>query len=72
MEKKQFENNNFVLYSPDSLNYITYDMKDILNDSLNKYKELFDIDSFRKVQINYFDDKNKFRDFIKEVWWNTL
>ena len=67
MEKKQFENNNFVLYSPDTLNYITYDMEDILSESLESYKKLFDVDLFRKVQINYFDDLNKFREFVKEI-----
>lgn len=64
MPKKQFENNNFVLYAPDSLNYITKDMEDILNKSLKMYKNIFDIDKFRKVQINYFDDIEEFRKFI--------
>ena len=64
MEKLQFENNNFSLYSPDSLNYITNNLGDILNDSLSRYKELFDIEDFRKVQINFFDDIDKFRSFI--------
>lgn len=26
MSKKQFENDNFVLYATDSLNYVTYDI----------------------------------------------
>lgn len=64
MEKKQFENNNFVLYSPDSLNYITKDMDKILNESLELYKKIFNVKDFRKVQINYFDDINKFREYI--------
>ena len=46
MEKIQFENNNFILYSPDTLNYITYDLENILNESLNKYKVVFDVDDF--------------------------
>ena len=67
MIKKQFENENFVLYSPDSLNYITCDMESILNRSLEFYKELFDVKEFRKIQINYFDSKEEFRNYIYEL-----
>jgi hypothetical protein len=64
MEKLQYENDNFIIYSPDSLKYITDRLPSILNISFEFYKELFDIDTFRKVQINYFDDINKFREYI--------
>ena len=67
MRKKQFENDNFVLYSPDSLNYITNEMESILNESLALYKKIFDIDKFRKVQINYFDNLEEFRNYIYEL-----
>ncbi len=67
MEKKQFENDSFVLYSPESLRHITRDMEDILRDSLELYKCIFDVDGFRKVQINYFDDIEKFRSFVYEI-----
>lgn len=67
MKKKQFENENFILYSPDSLNYITKDMEQILNESLSLYKNIFNIQDFRKVQINYFDDIKEFRNFIYEL-----
>jgi len=67
MRKKQFENDNFVLYAPDSLNYITNDMEFILNDSLKLYKNIFDVDKFRKVQINYFDNIEDFRNYIYEL-----
>ena len=67
MEKVQFENDNFILYSPDSLNYITNDMEKILNQSLKLYYSLFGVNNFRKIQINYFDDLNKFRNYIFEL-----
>ena len=67
MEKKQFENNNFILYSPDSLNYITNDLEETLNKTLNNYKELFNIKEYRKVQINYFDNIDNFRNYIYEL-----
>lgn len=67
MSKKQFENDGFVLYAPDSLNYITNDLETILNDSLKLYKSIFDVDKFRKVQINYFDNIEAFRNYIYEL-----
>lgn len=65
--KKQFENNNFILYSPDTLKYITNNMEDILNNSLELYKKLFRIKEYRQVQINYFDDIISFRKFIYDL-----
>ncbi len=65
--KKQFENDNFVLYAPDSLNYITNDLESILDKSLNLYKNIFDIDNFRKVQINYYDNIDEFRNYIYKL-----
>ena len=67
MQKKQFENDNFVLYSPDSLNYITNDLESMLNESLELYKKIFEVDNFRKVQINYFDNIEDFRNYIYEL-----
>lgn len=67
MQKKQFENNSFVLYSPDSLQYITNDLEIILNESLELYKKIFDVDQYRKVQINYFDNIEDFRNYIYEL-----
>lgn len=67
MMNKKFENDNFVLYSPDSLDYITRDIESILNKSLEFYKELFDVKEYRKIQINFFDSKEEFRNYIYEL-----
>ena len=67
MMKKQFDNENFVLYSPDSLNYITYDLENILNESLELYKKIFDIDNFRKVEIHYYDNLQEFRNYVYKL-----
>ena len=67
MEKLQFENEQFILYSPDSLKYITDNMQNILTKSFEYYKILFDVDTFRKFQINYFDDIEKFRNYIYDL-----
>lgn len=67
MQKKQFDNKNFVYYSPDSLNYIMNDMELILNQSLELYKNIFNIEDFRKVAIYYYDDMEEFRNHIYEL-----
>ena len=67
MEKKQFDNELFRLYSPDSLNYIFNDFDTILSERLEFYKSLFDIKAFRKIELNFFDDIEKFRNFIYEL-----
>lgn len=64
MSKKQKETEEYILYSPDSLNYITDNMYSILENSIKFYKKLFDINQFRKIQINYFDNIDEFRDYI--------
>ena len=38
MNNIQFDNDNFIMYSPDSLKYLTDGMEKILNDSLEDYE----------------------------------
>ena len=67
MEKLQYECNEYKLYSPDSLKYITDNMHNILLSKISEYKKLFNINHLEQIQINYFDDLNKFREFIYEI-----
>ena len=67
MEKLQFECEQYKLYSPDSLKYITDNMHAVLLSKIEEYKKLFNIDDFKQLQINYFDDLEKFRKFIYEL-----
>lgn len=71
MEKLQLDCEEYKLYSPDSLKYITNNMHDILIPKIYEYKKLFDIDKLEQIQINYFDDINKFRNFIYELRGNN-
>ncbi len=64
MNKVQKDTDSYIVYSPDSLKYITDKMYDVLDNSISFYKKLFDIEKFRKVQINYFDNIDDFRNFI--------
>lgn len=67
MEKIQVNNDAFILYSPDSLKFITDNMGKILETRIEFYKKLFDIEEFRKVQINYFDNIDSFKNFIYDL-----
>lgn len=72
MCKVQRETEEYILYSPDSLNYITDNMYGIFEKSIEFYKKLFDVDYFRKIQINYFDSIDIFRKYIYELRGETL
>lgn len=63
-EKLQYECEEYRLYSPDSLKYITDKMHALVRGKIKEYKELFGIEDFEQIQINYFDDLEKFRSFI--------
>lgn len=64
MEKLQVECQQYVLYSPNTLKYITDEMHPILLSKIEEYKKLFDVMDYRQLIINYFDEKDKFRNFI--------
>lgn len=64
IEKIQIDNEKYIIYSPDALKYITDHMMRILNESISFYQSLFDVNQFRKLRINYFDNIDKFREFI--------
>ncbi len=71
MEKLQIDCKEYKLYSPDSLKYITDNMHCILINKIDEYKKLFDIDELNQIQINYFDDIDKFRNFIYDIRGNN-
>lgn len=71
LEKLQFECKQYKLYSPDSLKYITDNMHNILLAKIEEYKLLFNLDELEQIQINYFDDNGKFRNFIYELRGET-
>lgn len=61
---KYFDNDNFEVYAPKDLVFVTFELEEILDDALKTYENLFDIDSFRKIRINYFGDIEKFREYV--------
>ncbi len=60
-------NKEYILNSPNSLKYITDNMNDILVNKIKEYKKLFKVEELEPVVINYFDDINKFREFIYNI-----
>jgi hypothetical protein len=67
MEKLQIDCDEYILYSPDSLKYITDNMHNIFLSKIEVYKILFKLDVLNKIQINYFDNLETFRDFIYKL-----
>lgn len=64
MEKTQVDTDNYILYSPDSLKYITDNMFDILDKKLEEYKQLFGVKEYKKIKIYFFDSIEKFRECV--------
>lgn len=64
LEKKQIDNDKYILYAPNTLKYIYIDFINILEQKLKHYLEFFRVLNFRKIQINLFDNKQKFRNYI--------
>ena len=65
--KKQVENRDFVLYSPDNLKVLNEEIIKILPEKLDFYKKIFKINDFRQVKINLFDNLDDFRAFIHDL-----
>lgn len=63
----QYENEQFKIYAPYSLKEISKDMAITSSERVSDIFEFFDIKSFRKVQVNLFDNKEEFRKFIATI-----
>lgn len=66
-ELKQIDDDICVLYAPASLNFLISPMRDNLNKKSIELNKLFKITCFRKIQINLFDDLEKFRNYIYSI-----
>lgn len=63
----QYENEQFEIYASNSLKEISKDMAITSSERVSDIFEFFDIKSFRKVQVNLFDNKEEFRKFIATI-----
>lgn len=66
-EKKQIDTSSYILYAPDTLKEISTKMIENLNNKLPELLKIFNLKQFRKIQINLFDDNDRFRNFIYEI-----
>ena len=51
----------------ESLEYISTHIINILFCKMEEYKKIYNVNDFRNLTINIFDDKEKFRNFIYEI-----
>lgn len=58
------ESEDYVIYAPESLGYVINEEIKILDKTIKRYCDLFGIEKFRKLVLNYFDKKEDFREFI--------
>lgn len=64
MEKLQYESDKYIIYGPDSLSKLIEVTREEIDKKIDEYKKLFGLKEIRKIQINYFDDIEKFRSFV--------
>lgn len=64
MEKLQYESDKYIIYGPDSLSKLIEATSEELDKKIDEYKKLFGLKEVRKIQVNYFDSIEKFRNFV--------
>lgn len=67
MEKLQVDNDRYSLHSPDSLKYVTDKALPILDEKIGEYKIFFGINEYRRIEIFFFDNKEKFREYVYSI-----
>ena len=56
----------YIINEPDSLKYITEPTTKILDIKVKEYENFFEVEKYRDIIINYFDNINDFRKFVEE------
>lgn len=64
MENLVIKNDQYVIYASDSLHESLQPMVQELNKKIPEYNELFDVESFRQVEVHLFDNIEEFRNYI--------
>lgn len=66
---KIIENKEFVIYGPSEISVISKDVLDLITTKKEIILQKFKLNSFRKIQINLFDNQDIFVKFIKSLRW---
>lgn len=64
MERFNCNNELYKINCPESLEELSKETALLLNSKILEYQTLFGIDKIEQISINYFDDLDKFREFI--------
>lgn len=72
MRKLQFECELYEITAPDSLNYIIDDLKKLFSKKIEEYNKLFNINKYRKIKLNLFDEQSKLKKFIKQSFGDNI
>ena len=67
MEKFNYDNELYKINYPKGLEELSRETARLLDVKIPEYKDFFCIDKIDKVQVNYFDDLDNFREFIYQL-----
>lgn len=67
----KINNMKYIINAPDSLKYITEPTTKILDIKVKEYESFFEVEKYRDIIINYFDNINDFRKFIYKLRGNN-
>ena len=67
MQVKQYEDKNFIIYAPNSLNQVVNYIINYTNNNLKNIFDFFSLNDFRRVIVNLFDNIDIFKNYISEI-----
>ena len=67
MQVKQYEDKNFIIYAPNSLNQVVNYIINYTNNNLKNIFDFFCLNDFRRVTVNLFDNIDIFKNYISEI-----
>lgn len=67
----KINNMKYIINASDSLKYITEPTTKILDIKVKEYENFFEVEKYRDIIINYFDNINDFRKFIYKLRGNN-
>ena len=66
-EKIQYEDEILKICAPDSLTFLVQPTVTMFKENYGRILKFFHLENYPQYQINWFDEKEKFREYIKEI-----